>query len=424
MKIFCSGIGGIGLSAYASHMKLLGCEVSGSDKTASVITEDLMKAGIPVSFTQDGSAVPKDANLVVYSEAIPESSLEHVKARDFGIRQMSYFAALGELTAGKRLICVCGTHGKSSTTAMAAKLLMDAGLDPNVVVGTRMHDLGDKNWRSSQNELWVVEACEYRRSFLFLKPSILLITNADGDHYDSYKDHADYLAAFTEFASSIPADGLIIHHGKDKDSAAIVSGAKRKSIDADADPVPTVGVPGEHMRQNAALVRSLGVHLGIKDEVITQSLQTFSGTWRRMEVRGEAKRGVTVIDDYAHHPAEIRATIAAMKEKYPTRRLVCVFEPHTHDRTLKLWGEFVTAFKGAGLVLVTKVYDARPDKDTEEADVAKFAAEIGRTSKVSCRPSGSLEKTKTALDSLLQKDDVLLVMGAGNSTKLATAMVE
>ena len=142
-----------------------------------------------------------------------------------------------------------------------------------------------------------------------------------------------------------------------------------------------------------------------------------------MEVKGTTANGVTVIDDYAHHPTEIRATVAAIKAAYHGRRLVCVFEPHTNDRTLKLWKEFTTAFADADLVLVTKVYDARPDKDSEQADVAKFAAEIGRESKVSSRPSGTIGKTVNTLKTLLEKNDVLLVMGAGNSTKLATEMV-
>lgn len=422
MKVFCSGIGGIGLSAYASHMRALGHDVSGTDKNDSDILENLRSQGVTITLKQDGSAVTKDLDLFVYSEAVPPESPERVKAVELGIRQISYFAALGELTAGTDLIAICGTHGKSSTTAMTAKVFIDAGLDPNVVVGTKTADLGGKNWRKGSGKLWIVEACEYRRSFLYLKPTTILVTNADGDHFDSFKNIEDYENAFVEFLSSLPEKGSVIGHGQDEKTMNIAKRSKKTLINADTQALPTLTVPGVHMQKNAQLVSRLAELRGLDPTKTAQSLLQFSGSWRRMEVKGEMQRGVTVIDDYAHHPVEIRATIAAIREKYKGRRLVCVFEPHTNHRTLTLWKEFTLSFTEADLVLVTKVFDARPDKDSEQADVAKFAAEIGKTSKVSCRPSGTIERTKATLDTLLQSGDVLLVMGAGNSTKIATAL--
>lgn len=423
MRIFCSGIGGIGLSAYAAHMRALDHTVSGTDKAESETVQSLKSLGVDVTLIQDGSAVPSDAELFVYSEAVPPDAPERVKAAELGIRQISYFAALGELTKGKDLICICGTHGKSSTTAMAAKVFIDAGLDPSVVVGTKTADLGGTNWRKGTGDLWIIEACEYRRSFLHLSPKTVLVTNTDGDHFDSFKDMADYESAFVEFLSSLPKEGSVIAHGGDTKTTDIVKRAGKTLIDADSELLPMLTIPGVHMQQNAQLVMALAKLRAIDPAKAQEALLKFSGSWRRMEVKGDTRLGVTVIDDYAHHPTEIRATIAAIKAAYPDRRLVCVFEPHTNDRTLKLWKEFTTSFSGANLVLVTKVFDARPDKDTEQADVARLAAEIGRTSKVSCRPSGTLGKTKNTLDTLLMNDDVLLVMGAGNSTKLAAAMV-
>ncbi len=423
MKIFCSGIGGIGLSAYAAHMRCLGHEVTGTDGSDSETVQDLLSQGIKVTLVQNAASVPADTELFVYSEAIPDSSPERKKATELGIRQMSYFAALGELTAGTDLIAICGTHGKSSTTAMAAKVFIDAGLDPNVVIGTKTADLGGRNWRKGKGNLWIVEACEYRRSFLYLKPTTILLTNTDGDHFDSFKNQDDYAQAFKEFISSLPKEGSVIAHGADTHSQEIITAAGKTLIDADTEALPTLSVPGVHMQQNAQLVLALAKLRQLPQQKTEESLLGFAGSWRRMEVKGETKLGVTVIDDYAHHPVEIRATIAAIKAQYPERRLVCVFEPHTNDRIIKLWKDFTSAFAGVGLVLVTKVFDARPDKDKEPADVAKLAAEIGKTCKVSCRPTGNLSKTKTALDQLLLNDDVLLIMGAGNSTKLAAAMV-
>lgn len=423
MKVFCSGIGGIGLSAYASHLRAVGHDVSGTDKTDSATIQSLKARGISVTLNQDGSAVPKDAELFVYSEAVPPESPERVRALELNIRQISYFAALGELTAGADVIAICGTHGKSSTTAMAAKVFIDAGMDPNVVVGTKTVDLGGENWRKGKSDLWIVEACEYRRSFLHLTPKTILLTNADGDHFDSFTSMDDYTNAFVEFISSLPKEGSVIAHGNDAQTKEIVQCSKRTLVDADLEKMPSLSIPGVHMQKNAQLVLALAKERRISVEKVEESLLAFAGSWRRMEVKGETRLGVTVIDDYAHHPTEIRATIEAIKQKYPERRLVCVFEPHTNDRTLKLWKEFTTAFQGVGQVLVTKVFDARPDKDSEKVDVSKLAAEIGRTSKVACRPTASMEKTKVALDSLMMNDDVLLIMGAGNSTKLAAAMM-
>ncbi len=423
MKIYCSGIGGIGLSAYAAHMKTRGHEVMGSDKAASAVTEDLVKQGVAVALKQDGSAMPGELDLFVYSEAIPETAPERMKATLMKVRQMSYFQALGELCAGGDVIAVCGTHGKSSTTAMAARVFMNLGLDPNVVVGTKMKELGGRNWRKGAGNLWIVEACEYRRSFLHIKPTTILITNADGDHFDAFKDQADYESAFVEFASKLPSDGKVIGHGADATVKRVAEKSKKAFLDADTQPLTPLKTPGLHMQKNAQLVLALAEERGVDVAKAGAELAGFEGTWRRMEVKGVNAHGITVIDDYAHHPVEIRATIAAIKKEYPRKRLVCVFEPHTNDRVLKLWKDFTTSFTQADLLLVTKVFDARPDKDAEQADVAKFAAEIGRTSKVACRPTGSLEKTKVALETLQHENDVLLIMGAGNSTKLADAMM-
>lgn len=425
MRIFCSGIGGIGLSAYAGHMHSRGHTVSGSDKTASSLTDDLLSQGIVVSFRQDGSALPEDLDLLVYSEAIPESAPERVLAASRGIRQISYFHALGKMTAGTNLICVSGTHGKSSVTAMAGKILLDSGRDPNIVVGTKMRELNGRNWRSGANDLWLVEACEYRRSFLFLQPKIILLTNADGDHFDAFKTMEDYEQAFIEYLGLLPSDGVLITHGSDKQLVSIAKRAKKSFIDADTIPLPDVGVPGIHMKKNAQLVLALADVLKIKRTEAMKSLLGFHGTWRRMEVKGTTASGITVIDDYAHHPVEIRATLQAMREAYPTRRIVAVFQPHTHDRTLKLWNDFSVAFKDADVVAVTDVYDARPDRDSAKADPQIFAKAIGEGSGVETLFSGTLDETSRLLrSSIVKNGDVLVTMGAGSITNLSDEIPE
>lgn len=424
MRIFCSGIGGIGLSAYAALQRGAGHEVSGSDQSDSALLESLRAQGIAVSLTQDGSAVPSDCDLFVYSEAVPEDSPERVSAREGGIRSISYFQALGELSKDRFVIAVCGTHGKSSTTAMAARVLIEAGKDPTVVVGTKVRELDGRNVRCGQSDLFLLEACEYRRSFHFLKPSIVVLTNVDGDHFDAFRDVAEYQQAFVEFLTLLPPDGTVITHGSDADARRVATASGRRFVDADAYPLPHLGTPGVHMRQNAQLVLALADVLGIPQERVCASLAGFSGTWRRMEVKGE-REGITVIDDYAHHPREIRATLSAMREAYPGRRFVTVFQPHTHDRTLKLYSDFCASFRDADLVIVPNIYVARSDIETETVDVPQFARDIRQGSGVEAVDGTSLEDTaRMLLNGVLKRGDVLICMGAGDVTTLAQSMVQ
>lgn len=423
MKIYCSGIGGIGLSAYAAHQLQRGNEIFGSDRSDSPIVQNLRDLGAHVSLNQDGSFVPSDCDLFVYSEAVPADSPERIRARDFNIPTQSYFHALGELTQDSFLIAVCGTHGKSSTTSMIAKILIDAAKDPSVVVGTRMKELDGRNWRKGASDLFVVEACEYRKSFHYLSPDIVIMTNVDGDHFDAFADINEYQAAFVTFLKRLPQDGPVIIHGDDPDSVAVAEASGRTVINADTEEEIALGTPGIHMRQNAKLAAALGRHLGIDHGVIQKSLQGFTGTWRRMEVKGETTNGVTIIDDYAHHPVEICATLQAMREAYPQRRIVCVFQPHTHDRPLKLYDDFLTSFRDADLVIVSDVYDARSDIETGTLDVPHFVNDIARQSKVDCVNGRGLDETLSFLRERTKSGDVVILMGAGNINSLASQLL-
>ncbi len=419
MKIFCSGIGGIGLSAYASHMHARGHDVSGSDRSESELTKKLSAAGIRVSYTQDGSALSGDTDLLIYSEAIPTDAPERSKARKLNILQKSYFEALGELTRGTKLIAVCGTHGKSSTTAMLAKVCIDNGFDPSVVVGTKMFELDGANWRKGESNLWIVEACEYRKSFLHLSPDTILMTNVDGDHFDAFESVDAYTDAFIEFLHRMPEAGTLILHGKDGASAAVAKSAGRAFLDADEMPFVSLATPGKHMQQNAQLVLAVAERLGIDHKAVIESIKTYRGSWRRMEEKGSTAKNVSIIDDYGHHPVEIRATLQAIKEKYVGRRLVCVFQPHTHDRTLTLWDEFTSAFSDASVVVIADVYDARPDTERDSVDMQKFVKDIETHSQTKVHAGHTLEETLSLLKKLLQPNDLLLIMGAGNIGTLA-----
>lgn len=404
-------------------MRLLGHDVSGSDVRNSELIETLRSAGIQILLEQKAENIPEGTDLFVYSEAIPEDSAERQEAKERSIRFLSYFQALGELTKGKRLIAVCGTHGKSSTTAMTIAMLERAGLDPNAIVGTKLPMLGGRNWRKGKSDLWIVEACEYRRSFLALNPTIVLLTNADGDHFDSFKNAEDYRNAFTEFIRKLPESGTLIAHGNDPESQSIAEQSRAVFMNADTETLPDLSVPGLHMRKNAQLVAALGSLLGIEQSQALAALKQYKGSWRRMEEKG-TRDGITVIDDYAHHPVEIRATISAMREAHPSRRIVAVFEPHTHDRTKKMFDAFAASFREADIVVVTSVYDARPDQDTERVEEANLAEAISKQSNVPCVFGGSIGETENIVRTNIAKSgDVVLCMGAGDITKLASALM-
>lgn len=425
MKIFCSGIGGIGMSAYAAYQHHSGHDVSGSDCIASVLLDALQGQGIPIALQQDVTAVPEDTDLFVYTLALPEGHPEWRRAQELGIKQQTYFEALGDLArmSEKTLIAVCGTHGKSSTTAMAAKMLIEAGSDPSVILGTKTADLGGRNWRKGDGKYFLAEACEYRRSFLHLSPSIILLTNVDGDHFDAFSDLQDYQRAFQEFLARLPSDGILITHSCDEDVESIVQYAKARKlrvVDADTFLSPTLTVPGEHMRENARLVLALAEVLGIGEKRAEHSLRNYAGSWRRMEIRGETSGGVLVIDDYGHHPREVAATLQALREKYAKRRILCVFQPHTHDRTIKLYREFTKAFTDADIVIIPNIYDARPEISETSVHVATFVADIAHGSNVEAYDGQSFEQTVSLLqEHLLQPGDVFVTMGAGDVWRIA-----
>lgn len=424
MKIYCSGIGGIGLSAYAALQRAMGHLVSGSDRTPSIVTEDLSRQGVAVFFEQDGSHVPPDTDLFVYSEAVPSDAPERMRAKELGIRCVSYFEALGELSGTyNTVIAVCGSHGKSSTVSMAAVMLVEGGQNPTVIVGTRVPQLDGKNWRRGTKDLLLVEACEYRSSFLNFRPNIVLMTNVEWDHVDAFPSQQMYQAAYVEFLKQVSSDGVVITHGDDLLCSHVVHQAGCRMIDADRTSMVSLQIPGEHMQENAQLVIALAKYLGISLTNAKKSLAAYKGCWRRMELKGYLCHGeknftqddtaIPIIDDYAHHPTEIRVTLRALKGAHPERRLVCIFQPHMHNRTREFYREFCRAFGDADVLVLTDVYDARSTVEKERIDIHKFAQDIGATY------SGDLKETEKYVRSIATEGDILVCMGAGDITNLA-----
>jgi len=353
-KIHMVGIGGIGMSALAQLYAHEGAIVTGSDRSEQPTTQMLEKKGIPVFIGSHADNVPKDAELLVYSDAITEGSegyIERARALELGIPQMSYFEALGHVADGKKTIAVAGTNGKTTTTAMLAKILIDAGLDPTVVVGSIVSEWGS-NFRAGKSDLFVVEACEYKNHFLKFHPHVLVITNIEFEHTDFFASLADVEAAFAEARSQA---NIVIEYMQYKNES-----------------VPELLVPGEFNKDNARAAKAAAkvVAPELSDTAINASLASFRGTWRRFEYKGKTTGGADLYDDYAHHPTSIVKTIQAARERFPGKQMVVFFHPHLYSRTRDLFDGFVQALKTADQVYVLPVFAAREPHDASVSNEA------------------------------------------------------
>lgn len=391
------GIGGIGVSAIAKMLVLQGKQVTGSDNTTSIITEDLGKLGIKIYIGQRAENIPEGAEVVIYTVAIKEENPELVEARRRGLVCRTYPEALGELSKKMFTIAVSGTHGKTTTTAMIAHILKEAGLDPTVIVGSLM--LGsDSNFLAGKSKYLVVEACEYKRSFLNLHPTILVITNIEEDHLDYYKDINDIKNAFDEMRSKVPESGYII------------TPEEYNKISPDI----SLLVPGQHNIYNAQAAVAVAVKLGIGEAEARQALSTFKGTWRRLEYKGE-KDGNVFYDDYAHHPTEIRASLEALKGKYPGKQLVAVFEPHQQSRTKLLFNDFVEALKIADSVFIAPIFISREVADDSVSNHTLAEAVKPFTSAHAVKDANMLAEEIQKMENV--KPLCVVLMGAGDIYK-------
>ncbi|MFZ2190456.1 MAG: cyanophycin synthetase [Candidatus Magasanikiibacteriota bacterium] len=399
-KVFFVGIGGIGISAIARMMFLGGKEVSGSDMSEGELTRELKELGVKITIGQSFELIPPGTDLIVYTIAIPHYDpklFEQIKNSQ--ITHKSYPQMLGFVTADKNTIAVSGTHGKTTTTAMIAKILIDAGRDPSVIVGSLLKDF-KSNLIVGKSDLFVVEACEYERSFLNLKPKILVILNIEPDHLDYYKDLDDIKNAFDQLISQ---------------SEKVISDYSKY-----LDKVPKLLVPGKHNRMDAAAALAVADMLGIDEDVAKKSLAEFSGTWRRLEKRGQTKEGVIVYDDYAHHPTEVRASLEALRELYPKgeKNITVLFQPHLYSRTKALFDDFVKCFDQADQVLLLPIYFAREEKDpTISSEIlAQAISETGQNTQAFA-DFDSAERAVSALN--LGPNDIFVTMGAGEAYKVA-----
>jgi UDP-N-acetylmuramate--alanine ligase len=443
------GIGGAGLSAIARVLMERGAEVSGSDLVLSPVAEALARDGARVYAGHRAENVD-GAEVVIVSSAVPVSNVEVLAARASGIPVLKRPEFLGQMMSGQLGVAVAGTHGKTTTTAMIASILLEAGRDPTFIVGGVIAGL-ETNARAGEGPLFVVEADEYDRTFLSLKPKVAVVTIVEHDHPDCYPTFADFRAAFEAFAALVPRGGLLAV-GWD-DPVARELGERRR---ADGLPVAFFGLdkgagwraeevrpnfaggvdflamhgaqvlglvrlrlPGAHNASNAMAALAVADFLDVPFRVVRAALTEFRGVGRRFEIKGEAD-GVIVVDDYAHHPTEIRATLQAARDRYPDRSLWAVWQPHTYSRTKTLLEDFAKAFGVADHVIVLPIYAAR-ERDTLGVSNADVLATMRHPD---ARCVGSLDEALVWLGTEVRPGDVVLTLGAGDEYRVGEWLLE
>lgn len=441
-RIHMVGITGSGMSGLAGILRARAKAVTGSTNEDGPAVAALQKEGIKVHIGH--GALPAGAEAVIHSLAIPKHNPEIMEATRRKIPLLSYPQAVGLLTKEYRTIAVCGTHGKSTVTAMLTKILIDAGFDPTVLVGAMLLELDKKNYRLGKSPLFLLEACEYQRAFSNYSPDIALITTLDPDHLDYYKNFADYISAFAEFTSKLPVDGYLIGNIDDEDVHEILRSAQRKRFPsynaftygtasaaasfclqentivngAHALGRLRLAIPGAHNRSNALAAFACASLLGASPGQILKSLANFKGAGRRFELVGSVN-GAEVRDDYGHHPVEIRATLQAARERFPTGRILLVFQPHQFSRTRALLKDFTHSFADADAVIVPNIYASRDSaKDIAAMPEKKFVAALQKKHK-NVRFGEGLEKTTQIAKKEAKKFDLILTMGAGDVWKVA-----
>ncbi|MHC5111431.1 MAG: UDP-N-acetylmuramate--L-alanine ligase [Planctomycetota bacterium] len=448
-KVHMVGIGGCGMSGAAGMLLTLGAQVTGSDLSQFAGMGPLVSAGARVTIGHEVALLPADTDLVVMSAAVPETNPELVAARHRGLPVIKYAELLGELMKHRVGIGIAGTHGKTTTTAMCAYLLSQAGLSPSFIFGANSQQLGGHSG-VGEGPHFVVESCEFDRSFHHLHPQGAAILNIESDHVDCFGSLDDVVGAFSEFASHVDSAGLLVCNEEDPhtrrmaeaasctvetvgfaeqaDWRAInlcrVHGCYRFDVLYQGSFVLSteLGVPGRYNVSNALAAVALAIHYGATPASVGTALKTFAGVQRRMSVMGKG-RGVTVIDDYAHHPTEVRVTLEAARHRFEPKRTLVVFQPHQYARTCHLMDEFAGSFAHADKVIIPDIYAAREPGARAAEGAAELATRI-------CNRGGvaeympTLEEVAAHVISDAREGDLLVTMGAGDVWKVADELVE
>ena len=421
-KVHFVGIGGIGTSALARCFLQMGLVVSGSDCADSDLLQELENEGIKIFPQHNAANVPVDCDLVIFSAAVETSNPELRLAHERNLNVKNYFQALGEMSRKFLTVAVAGTHGKSTTTAMTALALEKASADPTVFVGAKVPQWGGKNFRAGGSKILVVEACEHFSHFLHFAPQVLVLTNVDFDHRDFFKTQENYFQAFSEL---IAKSQIVVADFSNENVQRVTRDFSGEKVDTSPllKKVPSLQVPGEHNRENASRVLGVFQALNLPVEKAAASLQEFAGTKRRFEFLGE-RSGVKVFDDYAHHPAEIQATLKAARGQFPQEKIWAIFQPHMFSRTGDFLAEFSSSFRLANEVLIPNIFPARERaKDFPGISAQVLAGKIAKSGTVS-RSTGGFAGTLQILRDETASGDILLFLGAGDIWRVARDFLE
>ena len=442
------GIGGISMSGLVEIMRNRGFRVSGSVSNRSETTEHLESIGVDVRYGQRRENIVDGIDVVVYSAAIHEDNPEYAEAVSRGIPMMSRAELLGQImkTYGTA-IAIAGTHGKTTTTSMIAEILMREELDPTISVGGMLDTIGG-NIRVGHSDVFLAEACEYTDSFLSFFPTVAVILNVKGDHFDYFKNIEAVRSSFRKFARLVPAYGLLVVSNDIEDLDELIDGLTCRvvtvGIEGEADIIArnihyrtgawpefdcelpggktehfALSVPGRHNVMNALAAIAVGEELGIPARKLAEDLEAYKGVHRRFELKGKIG-GVTIIDDYAHHPDEIRATLeTAAQSEAP--RVVCVFQPHTYSRTKEFMDGFIDSLALADRVVLAKIYPAR---ETDTLGVSSHDIEAGLAARgVDVHCFDTFDEIERFLLETSQSGDMLLTMGAGDIYKVGDELL-
>lgn len=438
------GIGGIGMSGLAKILLERGNRVSGSDPVANEQTRKLESGGANIHYEQVTSNIKDDIDVVVVTSAIRKDNPELVAATKLGLDIMSRPVLLNEIITEHKAIAITGTHGKTTTSSMLALALTEAGFDPTAVIGAEVHSISG-NAIEGKGEYSVAEVCEYERAFLDIYPYGAIITNIEADHLDCYKDIHDIVDAFTEFVTHLPNDGFLVYQGEDKNCQKVADtylgrkfsygfDDKNDYIARDVS-VPdhfttftvfkgdeklidcSLIIPGKHNLLNALSVIATCDMIGADLDAVVRALGKFTGAERRFQKKAKVG-GVTIIDDYAHHPTEIAATLRGARQFYPDNRIIAVFQPHQHSRTRMLLNDFAKSFSDADIIFVPEIYAVR---DTEEdiksvssKDLVALLTKNGQEAQYFADFETCLEEIKR----IIKPGDILITIGAGPVYKI------
>lgn len=449
-NIHCIGIGGVGLSAVAHILLARGHHVTGSDMKESELTDHLIEQGARIFLGHRAKNV-EGADLVVYSSAVSMDNPEMAMAAELGIPMEPRAEILGILMEQYREgIAISGTHGKTTTTSMIAMILTNAEKDPTILVGGNLREIGG-NVRVGSGDYFVTEACEYMDSFLHLRPRTEIILNIESDHLDYFKDIEHIVSSFRSFTQNVPPGGRILAYDGNPFVKAAIEGADNiitfgfsdgsvyhvSEIAFNSEGMPgfnvckkgeklchiQLNIPGEHNIINALAAFACCYEEGVDKDVIARTLSEYNGTQRRFDVKGITKANVKIVDDYAHHPTEIKATLSAAVN-IPHKRLWCIFQPHTYTRTLALFDQFADAFERADVVVLADIYAAR-EPDVYNISSGMVADEIRRkypTKGIYYFPT--FDEIADFVMENTSDGDVVMTMGAGDIYKVGELILE